>query len=168
MPGRPRISIYTLGCKANRYDSDSLARRLRQKGYIIALPGEPADTFIVNTCTVTSIADAKTRKLIRRLAAKFAGAPIVATGCAAQVDGDELARLPGVCAVIPNTEKDGLPDRVERLIPVAALPETCAAACLTPDYLRVVAEGGPELVNALGRARIIGVMGGRAFAQVAA
>jgi threonylcarbamoyladenosine tRNA methylthiotransferase MtaB len=116
----PRVLIVTLGCKANQYDSEVMARALRQAGYRLAARGERADLALVNTCTVTQVADAKGRKLIRRIAADNPGVQIVVTGCYAHLAGDEITRLPGVAAVVPNDQKPTIPDLVRRLLPLRA------------------------------------------------
>ncbi len=104
-----RVRIFTLGCKVNQCDSDEIARSLAARGYDLSERGE-ADTYIVNTCTVTSTADAKARKLIRRLAREHPEATLIVTGCLAQRDPYSLLQLPGVSAVIPNNRKLQLAD----------------------------------------------------------
>jgi threonylcarbamoyladenosine tRNA methylthiotransferase MtaB len=100
-----RVCILTLGCKVNQCDSDEIARSLAARGYRIAGRDEPADTYIVNTCTVTSTADAKARKLIRKVLREHPEAALIVTGCLAQRDPSSLLELPGVTAVVPNTRK---------------------------------------------------------------
>ena len=100
-----RVCILTLGCKVNQCDSDDIARSLAARGYRIAGRGEPAETYIVNTCTVTATADAKARKLVRKIARDHPEAALIVTGCLAQRDPYSLLELPGVTAVVPNTRK---------------------------------------------------------------
>ena len=104
-----RVRIFTLGCKVNQCDSDEIAQSLAARGYDVSGRGE-ADTYIVNTCTVTATADAKARKLIRRLAREHPEATLIVTGCLAQRDPYSILELPGVSAVIPNTRKLQLAD----------------------------------------------------------
>jgi threonylcarbamoyladenosine tRNA methylthiotransferase MtaB len=115
-----RVRILTLGCKVNQCDSDEIARALAARGYEVAGRGEPADTYIVNTCTVTAVADAKARKLIRRLAREHPKAILIVTGCLAQRDPLSLLDLPGVTAVVPNKRKPQLADFLPELWPVAS------------------------------------------------
>ena len=113
------VALPTLGCKANRYDSDALARALIARGYVIVPAHGPADVYIINTCTVTGEADAKSRKLVRR-AAREAGRPIlIVTGCSVSLTAEAFAGIDGVDAVVPLAEQHRLPDLVERLRPPA-------------------------------------------------
>jgi len=66
----PRVAILTLGCKVNSYDTATMGDRLRAAGCTIVEAGAPADVVIVNSCTVTDAADAESRRLARRRAAK--------------------------------------------------------------------------------------------------
>ena len=81
MESRPAISFHTLGCKVNQADSDWLASQLRASGYLVVTAGNKASLYVVNTCTVTAIADRKSRKMIHRAARS--GRPVVVIGCAA-------------------------------------------------------------------------------------
>jgi threonylcarbamoyladenosine tRNA methylthiotransferase MtaB len=145
-----RVRIVTFGCKVNQCDSDEIARALAARGYEIGERGEPAETYIINTCTVTAVADAKARKLIRRIARAQPQATVIVTGCLAQRDPYALLDLPGVAAVVPNTRKlrlpDFLPGLVAPLFPTTYLPsrtraflkiqdgcDHCCAYCVVPD-----------------------------------
>lgn len=114
------IALPTLGCKANRYDSDTLARALIARGYIIVAPSHSADVYIVNTCTVTGEADAKSRKLLRRALRLNAGARVIVTGCYASLKPDALAAIDGVDAVIAIPEQERIPSLVESWFPPLA------------------------------------------------
>jgi threonylcarbamoyladenosine tRNA methylthiotransferase MtaB len=111
------VALPTLGCKANRYDSDTLARALRARGYVIVPPHAAADIVIVNTCTVTGGADAKSRKLLRRATREHARAIVIVTGCYASLAPAQLADIVGVAAVVPISEQPRIPDLLERLCP---------------------------------------------------
>jgi threonylcarbamoyladenosine tRNA methylthiotransferase MtaB len=110
-----RIRIITLGCKVNQCDGDEMARALVSAGYEIVSRGD-ADAYIVNTCTVTATADAKARKLIRKLAREHPGARLIVTGCWAQCHEKEAA-LPGVSAVVLNVEKVSIVEALGKLVP---------------------------------------------------
>jgi threonylcarbamoyladenosine tRNA methylthiotransferase MtaB len=131
-PTRPRIRILTLGCKVNQCDSEELARALAAQGYEVAGRGRAADLYVVNTCTVTGVADAKARKLIRKLAREHPGARIVVTGCLVQRAPENAPDLPQVVAVVPNAEKPRLPEVIAALLPAAPV----AAADLLPSRTR--------------------------------
>lgn len=96
--------LHTLGCKVNQYETQYLREALEASGHVEAHDGVPADLVIVNTCTVTHEADAKSRQMIRRLAHENAGAALVVTGCYAARAPDQVARLPGVTKVVADKE----------------------------------------------------------------
>lgn len=105
-PEYPRAAIVTLGCRVNQYESDVIAGELEAAGFDIVPAGEPCDVTIVNTCTVTAESDRKSRQHIRRAAAASPGAPVIVTGCFAQVSPEAAAALPGVAAVVGNADKE--------------------------------------------------------------
>jgi threonylcarbamoyladenosine tRNA methylthiotransferase MtaB len=97
--------LLTLGCKVNQYETQYVTETLEANGYVLASEGRPADLCVVNTCTVTHEADAKSRQAIRRLHHAQPDAPIVVMGCYATRDSDAVARLPGVVKVIANKDR---------------------------------------------------------------
>ncbi|UCH34065.1 MAG: tRNA (N(6)-L-threonylcarbamoyladenosine(37)-C(2))-methylthiotransferase MtaB [Armatimonadota bacterium] len=121
--GNSAVRIATLGCKANQADSDALAAELIRRGYTIAAVDEPAAVCVINTCTVTHVADAKARKLIRRLGRDNPRAAIVVTGCYAERAAQELAAIPGVSRVVPNAARDSLARVIEEVAGAPARPE---------------------------------------------
>lgn len=94
-----KIAITTLGCKINQYDSAVIQNRLEADHAFVSFE-EPADCYIINTCTVTDRADAEARQLVRRAKRLNQNAKVLVTGCYAQVNPAEVARLPGVDYVI--------------------------------------------------------------------
>ena len=105
-PEYPRAAVITLGCRVNQYESDVIAGELEAAGFDIVPEGEPCDVTVVNTCTVTAESDRKSRQRIRRAAAANPGAPVIVTGCFAQISPDAAAALPGVAAVVGNADKE--------------------------------------------------------------
>ncbi len=99
-----KYTIITFGCRVNQADSLAIEAELYARGGE-AVSVDRADLVIVNTCSVTASADQGARQTIRRIARENPAAGIVATGCYATRCGDEVAGLPGVVAVIPNTAK---------------------------------------------------------------
>ena len=97
--------LVTLGCKVNQYETQYVKEMLEANGYREAADGEPADLCLVNTCTVTHEADAKSRQAIRRLASANPGAAIVVMGCYATRDPAAVAALPGVVKVVTDKER---------------------------------------------------------------
>ena len=81
MPNKYSFAIHTLGCKVNTYESDAMAERLRASGFVECGFHEQADVYIINTCTVTNVADKKSRQMLRRARKVNPNALIVAAGC---------------------------------------------------------------------------------------
>lgn len=100
-----RVAYHTLGCKLNFAETSAIGRTLTAKGLMRTLPGEVPDICVVNTCSVTEMADKKGRSLIRKLNRRYPNAAIVVTGCYAQLKPMEVASLPGVELVVGNNDK---------------------------------------------------------------
>lgn len=100
-----RASYHTLGCKLNFSETSAIGMQLAKRGIIRAFPGETPDIVVVNTCSVTEVADKKGRSLIRRLRARWPEATLVVTGCYAQLKPQEVAAIEGVDIVLGNDEK---------------------------------------------------------------
>lgn len=103
-----RIAITTLGCKINQVDSAVIQRSLEGERHSFVSFNEKADFYIVNTCTVTDRADWEARQLVRRARRLSPGARVLVTGCYAQVNPEEVARLPGVDFVVGLNRLDDL------------------------------------------------------------
>ena len=129
-----KYSILTFGCRVNQADSMGIERDLRARGGV-AVPSAEADVIVVNSCSVTATADQGTRQAIRRAARENPSARIVVTGCYATRSADEVATLPGVVAVVPNTQKETL---VASHVPFrnnTPLPGTVPLVVPVPLYL---------------------------------
>jgi threonylcarbamoyladenosine tRNA methylthiotransferase MtaB len=113
--GRPRVVIETLGCKLNQAESELLAAELIGKGYQIVQPGDGCHIYVLNTCTVTHIADRKARHLLRMARRQNPQAYIIATGCFAERAPSEIKRLDGVDLIAGNREKEDLPAAIEKI-----------------------------------------------------
>jgi threonylcarbamoyladenosine tRNA methylthiotransferase MtaB len=96
------LKTVTLGCKVNQYETEFVRQGFEQLGYRKASEGEAVDLCIVNSCTVTAESEAKSRKIIRRLAKAHPEAEIIVMGCFATRAPDEAAALPGVVDVIAD------------------------------------------------------------------
>lgn len=94
--------LVTLGCKVNQYETEYVRELLLANGYREADVGEPVALAVVNTCTVTSESDRKSRKLIYQMARANPGAKIVVMGCYATSEPETIRRLPGVAAVVTD------------------------------------------------------------------
>ena len=107
------VALETLGCKLNQAESESLARQLAERGCRVVPPSDGAAIYILNTCTVTHIADRKSRHLLRLAQRRNPGAFIIAIGCYAERAPEELAQVTGVDRVLGNEEKARLLDVLE-------------------------------------------------------
>ena len=103
METESRVTFHTLGCKLNQAESELLARQFAEAGYRVA-SGDKADICVLNTCTVTHIADRKSRHLVRLLRKKNPEAFVIATGCYAERAPQELAQV-GADLVVGNEQK---------------------------------------------------------------
>ena len=104
--------LVTLGCKVNQYETQLVLEALEKNGFREARDDETADLCVVNTCTVTSNADSRSRQVIRQLAKHNPGTRTLVMGCYATRDSDAVARLPSVFEVV--TDKRELPDILGR------------------------------------------------------
>ena len=100
-----RVAFHTLGCKVNHYETEAIKEAFVSRGAEIVSEEEFADVYIINTCTVTNIADRKSRQFIRRAKKVNPGALVAVTGCYAQVASDEVADMPEVDLVVGNGRK---------------------------------------------------------------
>lgn len=100
-----RVLFHTLGCKLNFAESSHLCRELLECGMVLVGKGEMADLCIVNTCSVTDLADRKSRQQIRRLHRQHPLAKIIVTGCYAQLDPQSIAEIEGVDLVVGARDK---------------------------------------------------------------
>ncbi|WP_321435875.1 tRNA (N(6)-L-threonylcarbamoyladenosine(37)-C(2))-methylthiotransferase MtaB [uncultured Bacteroides sp.] len=96
---------YTLGCKLNFSETSTIGQVLREAGIRTARKGEKADICVVNTCSVTEVADKKCRQAIHRLVKQHPGAFVVVTGCYAQLKPDQVAKIEGVDVVLGAEQK---------------------------------------------------------------
>ncbi len=114
--GNRKVSFYTLGCRVNQYETEMMKERFESLGWEIAGEGEWADAYIINTCTVTNMADRKSRQFIRRCRRQNENAVICVTGCYAQVSEEEVANIEGVDMVIGTSDKGGIPYLVDDVV----------------------------------------------------
>ena len=104
--------LVTLGCKVNQYETQLVLEALEKNGFREALDDENADLCVVNTCTVTSNADSRSRQVIRQLAKQNPGTKTLVMGCYATRDPNAIGQLPSVFEVV--TDKRELPDVLAR------------------------------------------------------
>ncbi|HYF92289.1 MAG TPA: tRNA (N(6)-L-threonylcarbamoyladenosine(37)-C(2))-methylthiotransferase MtaB [Symbiobacteriaceae bacterium] len=125
MADTKRVAVTTLGCKVNQYDTEAMLALFRRAGYRIVDFHEPADVYIINTCTVTGRGAAKSRQLIRNAIRRSPLSVVAVAGCYTQTDPDEVAAIPGVSLIIGNQDR-------ERVV------ELCEQAAGAPEPIRAV------------------------------
>ena len=123
----PRVLIETHGCKLNMADSQRMAREFLTAGYAIARDGETPDVYILDSCTVTHVADRKARQALARARRAFPEALIVATGCLAQRDAEAVDGLAAVDLVVTNQQKRDMARTVTDRLGVTLSPSADGA-----------------------------------------
>ena len=98
------VALHTLGCKLNFSETTAMSRLLEKEGFVKKEFTEPADLYIINTCSVTDNADKECRQLVRRIQRTSPEAMVVVTGCYAQLKPEEIAAIPGVNLVLGAAE----------------------------------------------------------------
>ena len=103
-----KAAYYTLGCKLNFSETSTFGQMLQEMGVQTAEKGERADICLINTCSVTEVADHKCRQAIHRMVRQHPGAFVVVTGCYAQLEGEKIGKIEGVDLVLGSNEKANL------------------------------------------------------------
>ena len=103
-----KAALHNLGCKVNAYETEAMQQLLEEAGYEIVPFGDPADVYVVNTCSVTNIADRKSRQMLHRARRNNPGAVIVAAGCYVQAAGPDLLEEGIADIVLGNNKKEHL------------------------------------------------------------
>jgi len=103
-----KYKIITLGCKVNTYESNAIAEKLINEGYVEASKDDAADIVIINTCSVTHVSDAKSRQMIRRAIKNNPNAKIGVMGCYAQMASKEISKIEGVDVIVGTNNRDKL------------------------------------------------------------
>lgn len=110
------VAFYTLGCKVNQYETNAMEQQFIQNNYKIVENTEKADIYVINTCTVTNMADRKSRQMLRRVKEINQSAVIVVCGCYAQVAKTELEQIPEVDIILGINEKNKIVQIVEEYL----------------------------------------------------
>lgn len=114
--GTLKALFHTFGCKLNFAETSTVARMFAEEGITRVGPGDTPDVIVINTCSVTELADKKCRQAIRSFHRRYPGAAILVTGCYAQLKPSEVASLPGVAVVAGNDRKNRLPEFLHEFI----------------------------------------------------
>lgn len=110
------VAFYTLGCKVNQYETNAMEQQFIQNNYKIVENTEKADIYVINTCTVTNMADRKSRQMLRRVKEINKSAIIVVCGCYAQVAKSEIQQIPEVDIILGINEKNKIVQIVEEYL----------------------------------------------------
>lgn len=106
--------FHTFGCKLNFAETSTIAKTLAAKGIRRVSVGEVPDIIVVNTCSVTEVADKKCRQALHRFASKYPEAVIIVTGCYAQLKSQEIAEIPGVDIVVGTDQKLAVSEYIDK------------------------------------------------------
>ena len=129
-----KVAFYTLGCKVNQYETQAIAEEFKKIGYEVVSEEDTADVYVVNSCTVTAMADRKSRQYIRRVRRQAPKAIVVLAGCYPQTDPDSTQGLDGVDIMVGTRGKMEIPDMVEECLAAREQGEE-------PETLRYFVEG---------------------------
>jgi threonylcarbamoyladenosine tRNA methylthiotransferase MtaB len=140
-----KIAFHTLGCKVNQVETEQMIEEFTRRGYQVVEFGDPVDVCIINTCTVTHISDRKSRAMIRRAVRANPDALVVATGCVAQVDAGQLAKIEGIGMIVGNHDKDHIADIVDDFISEKEIKKVWVEPICLTDSLRSVLYSEPHL-----------------------
>lgn len=108
-----KVALHNLGCKVNAYEVEAMQQLLEQAGYEIVPFQEGADVYLINTCTVTNIADRKSRQMLHKAKKMNPDAIVVATGCYAQTDTEKLKEDASVDLILGNNQKNQIVQALE-------------------------------------------------------
>lgn len=111
------------GCKVNQYETNAMMQQFASKGYEIVEFEEKADVYVINTCTVTNIADRKSRQMLRRVKQLNPQAVLAACGCYAQVAKEELEKIPEIDLILGTNEKNRIVEIVEENSKMSAVSD---------------------------------------------
>ena len=107
------VALHNLGCKVNAYEMEVMQQKLQQKGYLVVPFDTRADIYIINTCTVTNIADRKSRQMLHRVKKLNPEAIVVAVGCYVQTDAATVEKDEAIDIAIGNNKKSQVVEILE-------------------------------------------------------
>ena len=128
METNKKVAFFTLGCRVNQYESYKLAEEFKAAGWLVVSEEEKADAYIVNTCTVTRLADRKSRQYIRRMKRLNPDAKLVVMGCYPETNREELEAIPEVDFILGTNDKE----KVFELLNVDR-PSSCRMLAFDPE-----------------------------------
>lgn len=144
-----KVAFCSLGCKVNQYETNAMAQKFIEHGYEVVEFDEYADVYIVNTCTVTNVADRKSRQMLRRAKEINKDATLVACGCYAQVAKEELKKIPEIDLIIGNNEKNDIIQIVENHIAQKGAEDLVSDVMYKLDYVELGTTTYTEKIRAV-------------------
>lgn len=132
-----KVAFCSLGCKVNQYETNAMAQKFINQGYEVVQFDEYADIYIVNTCTVTNVADRKSRQMLRRAKEINSNSILVACGCYAQVGKDELKKIEEIDLILGNNEKNDIVQVIENHIKEKGIEEYVSDVMYKTDYVEL-------------------------------
>lgn len=114
MRKKKTVAFLTLGCKVNSYETDAMEKLFIDAGYQVSNFNDLADIYVINTCTVTNVADRKSRQMLHRAKKKNSNAVIVAVGCYVQAAKEVIEKDPSIDIVVGNNQKNRIVEIVEK------------------------------------------------------
>jgi threonylcarbamoyladenosine tRNA methylthiotransferase MtaB len=138
MEQKKKVALTTLGCKLNFSETSTIANQFEQAGYARVDVDEPADVFVINTCSVTELANKKSKQTIRKIIKHNPNAKIIAVGCYSQLKPEEVSKIEGVNLVLGSENKFQILEALERLEQgahqIVDVKETNHVQTFTPSY----------------------------------
>lgn len=134
---KKRVAFCSLGCKVNQYETNAMAQKFIEQGYEVVEFDQYADIYIVNTCTVTNMADRKSRQMLRRAKEINKSSILVACGCYAQVAKDELKKIPEIDLILGNNEKNDIVELIENHIKADETEDFVSDVMYKLDYVEL-------------------------------
>ena len=116
MVSKRKVAFYTLGCKVNQYETNSMMEEFINAGYEVVDYESFADVYVVNTCTVTNMSDRKSRQILRRAKEINNESVLCAVGCYAQVAKSELEKIDDIDLILGTNDKRNIVQKVEECL----------------------------------------------------
>jgi len=142
----PTIAYHTLGCKVNQYETEKIREALEIAGFETVPFGSRADAYLINTCTVTGVADSKSRAAVRKALRLNPEAHVVVAGCYAELEPGRIQAIEGIDLIVPNDDKHTIPERVSAHFSTMLRGE---------NQPRSIVEGNSQLVRPRLRTRAV-------------
>ncbi len=143
-----KVSFYTLGCKVNQYETQAMEKLLQERGHETAAPGEEAEAYVVNTCSVTAVSDQKSRQTVHRLRREHPGAVVAVCGCYVQTHPD-AARLLKADLLAGSGDREKFLDLLEKAVEERRPLESIDAALARRSFEVLPAGGGGGRTRAM-------------------